>query len=201
MTLMASAQAATISALATAAYSTGLTDRVAGKVTQAIVSKLLFAQGWQWAIEIDGMYGMDFFAKDITYGRYVVETEELKVGGGVIQVPTGRSAAPVTLMVRDTVDGMVQKWFDACQDKVVNADGTVNMPEDYTLNIRIYKVIVSGATLLETELKVFPIQRGETTRSRDQVTEFLTYPLTFAHFSTFEDSSDVSLLDAISYTL
>lgn len=202
MTIFSTAGNMAASALATALYSTGKTDKYVGKLTARMLAKMLFSQGWQWAIEIDGLPGGDFFVRDITYSRYSVESQPLKIGGGEINVPTGRLTTPLTMTIRDSVDGLAQRWFDGAIDMVANVDGTVNLPSDYAFNIRIYRLLVSGLSLLETELTVYPTQRGDVTLTRDSVSQFHTYPLTFTVLSTFGDTNSSSLLDsALSFSL
>ena len=190
------------SALATALYSTGVTDKVVGKLTSRMLGKMLFSQGWQWAIELDGFAGGDFFVRDVTYSRFSVEARPLKIGGGEINVPEGRTTVPLTMTVRDTVDGLMRKWFDKKLALPVNLDGTVNLPAEYSFNIRIYRLLISGVSILENEFTVFAQQRGDVTVSRDAVSTFHTFSLTFAQVSTFTDYGDnSSLLDSFSYSL
>lgn len=178
------------SALSTALFGSGIGEMEIGKLTSVILNKMLFAQGWMFAVEIDGLTGADFFAKDITYHDYSVEYEPVKIGGGTINQPTGREPGSITMMVRDTTEGLVMSWFKDAKAAVVNADGTVNLPSSYLLNIRIYRLLSAGLTELECEMTVFPVTVGDVTYSRDQVTEFKTFPMTFALYSTFNQASN-----------
>lgn len=199
--IISSAGQIAASALSTAIYGTGATDRIVGKLTSRMLTKMLFAQGWQWAVEIDGLPGADFFARDITYSDFTIETDPMVIGGGGINVPQRREAGPVTMTVRDTVDGLVARWFDNQKAKVINSNGTVNLQLQYSFDIRIYHLLFSGVTLLEKELTVFATQRGDITVSRDAVSQFHTFPLTFTQVSTFGDKSDRSLLGMFNYSL
>jgi len=191
-----------ISAAATALFSTGVTDKFVGKLTARMLSKMLFSQGWQWAIEIDGFAGGDFFVRDITYSRYTVESKPIKIGGGEINAPDSRTTVPLTMTVRDTVDGLMQRWFDKKLQAPVNLDGTVNLPAEYAFNIRIYRLLVSGISMLDSELTVFAQQRGDVTVSRDAVSTFHTYSLTFNQMSTFSDTNEnKSITDMFSFSL
>ncbi len=93
------------------------------------------------------------------------------------------------MMVRDTVDGLVLDWFKTAKSRVINPDGTGNIPSKYLLNVRIYRLLSSGLTKLENEMTVFPVTTGDVTYARDQVTEFKSFPMTFALHSTFNQSS------------
>lgn len=199
--LIDSAGGIAAAALSTAIYGTGASDRVVGKITSRMLTKMLFAQGWQWAVEIDGMPGADFFVRDITYSDFTNEFEPLSIGGGEINVPQRRATGPVTMTVRDSVDGLVARWFDKAKASVINPDGTVNVAMSSSFDIRIYHLLFSGVTLLEKELTVFATQRGDVTISRDGVSQFHTFPLTFTQVSTFGDKNDRSLLDLFDYSL
>ncbi|PHM51917.1 phage tail protein [Xenorhabdus hominickii] len=148
--------------------------------------RIRYAQGWQWAIEADGLNGLDMFAKDITYDSITIETEAKQIGAVVFNKPTHREAGTITITVRDSEEGAIARWFDERANRVTNSDGTVNLPAQYAMGIRLYRVMQNGGLDLESEFDVFPVSRGETTRSRDQVTEFLAYPLTFIKTSSIE---------------
>ncbi|MCK8586591.1 phage tail protein [Yersinia ruckeri] len=148
--------------------------------------RIRYAQGWQWAIEVDGQRNFDMFAKDITYSSITIETESKQIGAVVFNKPTHRDAGSITVTVRDTENGEIASWFDERAGRVTNGDGTVNLSSQYSMGIRIYRVMQDGGIALESEFDVFPTSRGETSRARDQVTEFLSYPLTFIKVSSVE---------------
>ncbi|EOJ6750938.1 hypothetical protein ACM3RC_003441 [Escherichia coli] len=121
---VASVKSYVSSALTTTLFGSGVGEREVGKLTSIIMNKMLFAQGWQFSVEVDGLEGADFFAKDITYHDYSIEYETIKIGGGNILQPTERSPGQITMMVRDTVDGLVLDWFKTAKSRVINPDGT-----------------------------------------------------------------------------
>lgn len=187
--LLTSAAKSVASALPSFMMATGLGDVQMGKLTAVALNKILFAQGWQFAVEVDGFSGIEFFVKDITYGKYTIETEPKRIGANEYNIPVARTAQPVSMMVRDTNMGIVHDWFESCVANVINDDGTINLPAAYLLTIRIYRLEATGVPALETELTVIPTQCGEITRSKDQVTEFLSFPLSFVQWKTFGDES------------
>lgn len=193
MDLLTSAAKSIASALPSFMMATGMGDSQMGRLTTAALNKILFAQGWQWAVEVDGFPGIEFFVKDITYGKYTIETEAKRIGGNEYNIPVARAAQPVTMMVRDTNMGIVHDWFESCVASVINDDGTINLPASYLMNIRVYRLVSTGIPELETELTVIPTQCGEITRSKDQVTEFETFPLTFVQWKTFGDNAATAL--------
>lgn len=191
--LLLNASKTVASALPSFMMATGLGDQQIGKLTALALNKILFAQGWMFAVEVDGMSGIEFFVKDITYGKYTIETEAKRIGANEYNIPVARTAQAVTMMVRDTNIGIVHDWFESCVANVINDDGTVNLPGAYLMNIRIYRLVSTGVPVLETELTVIPTQLGEITRSKDQVTEFETFPLTFVQWKTFGDTAATAL--------
>jgi len=160
--------------------------------------RIRYAQGWQWAIEVDGQRDFNMFAKDITYSSVTIETESKQIGAVVFNKPTHRDAGSITVTVRDTESGEIASWFDERASRVINPDGTVNLSSQYSMGIRIYRVMQDGGTALESEFEVFPTSRGETTRARDQVTEFLSYPLTFIKVSSVESGLSSLATSALS---
>ncbi|MCC2917731.1 phage tail protein [Enterobacter hormaechei] len=159
-------------------------DVAYGKNIVAAAMRIRYAQGWQWTVDVDGLNGFDMFVKDITYGHGTIETESKVIGSVEFNKPTHVTAGLVTMTVRDTEDGKIMDWFKERKGKVTNRDGTINLPPSYLMNIRLYRVSQEGGKTLEEEMRVFPTQLGEITRSRDQVTEFLSYPITFQKYTS-----------------
>ncbi|EPL8679532.1 phage tail protein [Klebsiella michiganensis] len=154
--------------------------------------RIRYAQGWQWTVEVDGVSGFEMFVKDMTYGSGTIETESKIIGSVEFNKPTHVSAGPVTMTVRDTEDGKIMTWFKERQSRVTNRDGTINLPPSYLLNIRVYRLRANGTKELEQEMRVFPTQLGEITRSRDQVTDFASYPITFQKYTSAGSALDVA---------
>ncbi|HEY3591750.1 MAG TPA: phage tail protein [Buttiauxella sp.] len=146
-----------------------------------------WAQSWEFLVEADGMPPtFDLYVKDISYGTGTVQTEPKQIGAGEFNKPTHLSAETITMTVRDDESGTVEKWFEERKSRVCNRDGTVNLPRDYVFTIRIYKVSAKAGKVLESEYLVFATERGAVTRSRDQVSEFFSYPITFTKYTSFD---------------
>ncbi|QCZ30166.1 phage tail protein [Leclercia adecarboxylata] len=150
--------------------------------------RIRYAQGWQWAIEADGMPGLDMYAKDVTYGFGNIETESKIIGAIEFNKPTHRVAGNLTMTVRDDENGLLYDWFKGRSARVINNDGTINLPPSYLLNVRLYRVTQDGQRKLEEEVQLIPTTLGEITRSRDQVTEFLSFPLSFVRYTSIDRS-------------
>lgn len=52
------------------------------------------------------------------------------------------------------------------------------------MNVRLYRVSQDGQRTLAEEAAMIPTTLGEVTWSRDQVTEFMSYPLSFVKGSS-----------------
>lgn len=142
-----------------------------------------FQQGWQYRVEVDGMPpDFDIYVKDITYGAFTIEFEAKQIGTVEIQNPTHRTAGQVTLTVRDHQDGRVEKFFTKGAGKVVNSDGTVNLPKDYLLKMRLYLLLENGGEELSKEWEVAPADCSDITRSRTALNEFVSFPITFQKY-------------------
>lgn len=148
--------------------------------------RIRYAQGWQWTIEADGIPGLDMYAQDVTYGFGNIETEAKLIGAIEFNKPTHRVAGSVTMTVRDNENGALYGWFKGRSARVINNDGTINLPPSYLLNIRIYRVTQNGQRQLDEEVQVIPTTLGEVTRSRDQVTSFLSFPMSFVRYTSIE---------------
>lgn len=155
----------------------------AKSIVQAAM-RIRYAQGWQWTIEVDGMPSLEMYVSDVTYGFNNIETESKIIGGIEFNKPTHRVAGNLSMTVRDNENGELFTWFEQRRARVINPDGTINLPSSYLLNIRIYRVTQEGRRSLEQEAQVIPTALGEITRARDQVSEFMTYPLSFVKYTS-----------------
>ncbi|STE74548.1 major tail tube protein [Escherichia coli] len=48
------------------------------------------------------------------------------------------------MTVRDTEDGKIMDWFKERRSRVTNPDGTINLPPEYLMKIRVYRVTQDG---------------------------------------------------------
>lgn len=161
----------------------GLLDKQRRLVKQLVQTP--FQQGWQFRVEVDGQPSdLDIYVKDITYGAGTIEYESKQIGSLTINAPINKTASLVTVTVRDHEDGRVEAFFDKLADKVVNPDGTVNLPVDYLVKMRLYRLLSGDKEKLDKEWTVSACECGEITRSRNEVTEFLSFPLSFQKYKS-----------------
>ncbi|EFL9618794.1 phage tail protein [Escherichia coli] len=193
--LIASAAKSMVGALPSFMFAAGLGEAQINKLTALALNKILFAQGWMFAVEVDGIGGMgiDFFMKDITWGTYTIETEPKRFGANEYNQPIARTAQPISMVVRDNNAGLIYDTFKSCLANVINDDGTINLQSTYLMDIRIYRLQATGIPSLMESLSVIPTQCGEMTFSKDQVSEYMSFPLSFVQRKTFGDFSDMFL--------
>ncbi|RAU45281.1 phage tail protein [Pseudocitrobacter sp. RIT415] len=187
--LLTSAAKGLVGALPSFMFAAGLGEQQINKLTAMALNKILFAQGWMFAVEVEGIGGMgiDFFMKDITWGTYTIETEPKRIGANEYNQPVSRTAQPISMVVRDTNAGLIYNAFKVCLGRVINDDGTINLQNEYLMNIRIYRLQATGVPTLMETLSVIPTQCGEMTFSKDQISEFISFPLSFVQRKTFGD--------------
>lgn len=159
----------------------GLLDRQRRMVKQLVQTP--FQQGWQFRVEIDGQPSdLDIYVKEITYGGLTIEYESKQIGSQTLNAPVNKTAGLVTLTVRDHEDGRVAEFFNKKAKKVVNDDGTVNLPIDYLFKMRLYRLKSDDSEVLDKEWTVSAAEYGEITRDRSAVSEFVSYPMSFQKY-------------------
>ena len=141
-----------------------------------------FQQGWQFRVEIDGApRDFDLYVRDVTYGPLTIEYEAKQIGSISINSPINRTATEISLTMRDHEDARMMKFLTILADKVTNDDGTVNLSSQYLVKMRMYRLLSNGQEVLESEWKV-SVGGFEVARSRAELNQFISYPVTFQSF-------------------
>jgi hypothetical protein len=163
----------------------GRTERMASdKSMLKAALRMAYAQGWQWTVEVAGFAQLQMFVKDYNYTPVTIETEAKNIGGIMINRPTLSNCTTISMTVRDTEDGAIKSWFTSLAQRVINADGTINLPTDYLVTLNIYNILSSGERQLVDTFEVFATNLGDITRGRDQISEFHSYPITWTIYSS-----------------
>jgi hypothetical protein len=146
--------------------------------------KTPFQQSWQFRVEIEGFTGdIDIYVKDISYGPIEIETEAEKAGMHTLTYPSGTAPVGISMTMRDNQDQRVYTFAKAWCKKIVNEDGTVNLPPDYTKNWKRYSIGADSSETLRDEWKVFLTQVGDITESKEEP-GFLEFPVTLIQFKS-----------------
>ena len=118
-----------------------------------------FQHPWEWRVEI--------------------ETEQTKTGGITLTFPAGTQPVTFTLTMRDFKDRRFYRWFEKTWvPKVVNPDGTFNLPFNYLRKFR--RISLINPEDIET-WKVLPTKLGDITESQEGQ-GFLEFPITMVQF-------------------
>lgn len=161
-----------------------------GKSLKSLAHKQMTTQyqhGWQWVIEFSGKginapSDLELYAKSIEHGGATIEYEEKQIGANTINSPVHKTAGTITLIIRDNEDGRWEEFFKTLIKRVVNDDGTVNLPVDYLFNMRMYRLMSDDRKVLYRDWSVSMAEYGSFTRGNDAVGEFVSFPAVFKKY-------------------
>lgn len=156
------------------------------KINKKLVSTE-FVQEWNFRLEIeDQPADFDLYIKDISYAGFEAATDEDKYGSAAFTWPVSKNPMRISFTARDNYDrrisAFLHKWFS----KVIINRGIVGLPfgkDGYVKKTCIYHVKSSGEEVKVYNIKTFPIQLGDITRSHENG-QFMEMPVTLVHFST-----------------
>lgn len=143
-----------------------------------------FQLSWEFRLDIDDENApndLDIYVKDITYGSIEIETETIKAGMQTLTFPSGTGPVGLSMTMRDNQDRRIYDWFAAWCGKMVNDDGTVNLPSEY---IRKAERINLADDKVQDTWFMFPTKMGDTTESVDSP-GFLEFPISFIQFRSW----------------
>jgi hypothetical protein len=153
------------------------------RLTTKTLVKTPFQRGWQFRIELSNQPSeFDLFVKDVTFAPIEIETESIKAGSHTLTFPVSAAPVSISMTMRDHTDERIYKWFDGLSKKVLNEDGTVNLPKDYCINWKRFIVLEDGSEMKsDMAWQVYPTKLGDITESRDD-DGFKEFPITFMQF-------------------
>jgi hypothetical protein len=163
-----------------------------GKPLKGLAHKLVhtkFQMGWQWVLEFSGTgvnppADFEIYAKSIEHGGATIEYDEKQIGANTVNSPTHKTAGTITLIIRDNEDGRCENFFAAMVKRVINEDGTVNLPAEYLVDMRMFRLMDDDSKVLYREWKVSIAEYGGFTRSNEEVGQFVTYPVIFKKYQS-----------------
>lgn len=162
-----------------------------GSKLKDIAKKLVhtqFQQNWQWVVEFSDTGNIkcpadfDLYCKEIEHGGLTIEFEDKQIGANTISSPVNKSCGSITLQIRDNEDARCEGFFKKLGEKVINKDGTVNLPVDYLFKLLLYRFNDKGEKKLYNTYQVALSEYGGFTRGRDEVGAFVTYPVVFKKY-------------------
>jgi hypothetical protein len=152
-----------------------------------------------WLIEVssaafgDASGRFNLFATDLEYAPFTISGEKHKVGAA--HVDSVNSADPVELRLTayDDDSGFIKNWFKAHCQAAVNGDGTVGVPADYAIKIKVVHGFVTQDSNRGGYEDIGLFRPGNIDMSLSRREDGLQeLPLTFVQLDTFIEPSTIS---------
>jgi hypothetical protein len=99
-----------------------------------------------WLLEVTSRLGggimnmpdrFNLFATEVEYSPFIIAGDKRRVGGAVIDAPQGVEPVEMRLTTLDDQGGSLKTWFEHHAAAVAARDGTVGMPADYAIRIKV----------------------------------------------------------------
>lgn len=108
------------------------------KAISSAVTNTPYSRKNLWFLEIENSgEAVNLFAIDIDYNMATVRSDKRIIGGITIDTVQGRDPVELRITCYDDIDGSIKKWFLEAIEKTSSADGTVGLPGDYAMKIRV----------------------------------------------------------------
>ena len=136
----------------------------------------------------DISHAFNMFATDITYGPWTLTSDAKSIGMAVMDAPTGAERTELRITTYDDTKGTIRRWFDAKAGAVAHSDGTLGLPIDYLLTIKIVQSATDavGGALFGSYSNMFVVRAStldfELSRSENGLQQL---QMTFTEFDTF----------------
>lgn len=117
-----------------------------------------FARKNLWLLEVSNAAGVtegkfNLFATEVEYAPSTLTGEKRRVGAAVVDAVTGGEAVELRIVTMDDASGTLKQWFAQQCALVEHPDGTVGVPADYQVGIRILHGVVSATQRVAYEDK------------------------------------------------
>jgi hypothetical protein len=96
-----------------------------------------------WLIEVksnlmgDISSRFNLFALELDYAPYTTSGEKRKIGGAHADIVNSSDPVELRITVMDDENGFIKNWFVAHSKAAAGKDGTVGLPDQYAISIRI----------------------------------------------------------------
>jgi hypothetical protein len=130
----------------------------------------------------------NLYATEIEFEPCIVVGDKQRVGGAVVDTITGNEAVEMRITTIDDKTGTFKHWFDAHKEAVAHRDGTVGLPNEYAITIKIAHSYITRATAIAggayEDIGLFrPVNRSTALSRREDGLEEVQ--MTFAQMDTF----------------
>jgi len=103
-----------------------------------------------WLIEVssrltgDASSSFNMFATDIDYSPMTITGEKRKIGAAHIDLVNSSDPTELRITTMDDTSGTIKHWFKDHSEACASGDGTVGLPSDYAIKIKIVHGSVAG---------------------------------------------------------
>lgn len=100
-----------------------------------------------WLIEVTSGAGgaerFNLFATEVEYAPHNIAGDKRRIGAAVVDAVTGGEAVELRIVTMDDAAGTLKRWFAAHAALVEHPDGTVGVPNDFKIGIRVIHGVVA----------------------------------------------------------
>lgn len=133
----------------------------------------------------------NFFATEVEYSSVTLTGEKRHAGGATVDGVQGREAVELSITTLDDVNGTLKTWFQLKSRKAVAIDGTVGVPYDYLVRIKIRHATQSmeaaramgASSIFGSTYLMRPVSLAHPLSRREQAAQEVH--MTFTQFDTF----------------
>lgn len=112
-------------------------------INTARARKNLFLIEVSSALSGDSSQPFNMFVTDLDYAPFTLTGEKRKVGGATLDAVTGSDPMELRMTATDDKVGTLKRWFRDHQAAVSAEDGTVGVPGNYAVRIKIVHAFVT----------------------------------------------------------
>lgn len=129
----------------------------------------------------------NLFAVDVSYDAFNIAGEKKRVGGALVDTVTGQEAVEMRFTTFDDQSGNLKKFWARHHARAVARDGTVGVPADYAIRIKVLHGVIAGGdghSSAYADEGLFRVQTlsSEQSRREDSLQEL---QMTFSQLDTF----------------
>lgn len=175
----------------------GLTPEQARSILQEVHSSR-HARKNLWLIEVGSILGdvsgkFNMFVTDVEYAPMTITGEKQKIGTAHADIVNSSDPVELRMTAYDDESGFVKNWFRYHATVAAPGDGTVGVPADYAIKIKVVHAFVSRDIAREAyeDVGIFRVGNMDISQSRreDGLQEL---QLSFVQLDTFVDHNTVS---------
>ncbi|MFM0060051.1 hypothetical protein PQR64_30910 [Paraburkholderia phytofirmans] len=155
------------------------------EISDADPASSLFTSG-AGALYTPGSRAFNLFVTDIEYAPATISGDKRRIGSASMDSVGGFEPVEMRIAAIDDIIGTIKTWMQYKCSLVTNADGTVGLPIDYLVRIRVLHSFItddSNTGGYEDTYLMRPVSVSSSLSRRDDAVQEVQ--LTFTQFDTF----------------